>query len=81
MKDAAPSLQQLESRLRAQALAIASLHSALDVQFSRISLRQAELDVFATWPADGGTHFGGLLAGPKTHSGRRRGRDWRPSLR
>jgi len=50
MKDAAPSLQQLVSRLRAQALEIATLRSALDVQFSRITLRQAELDVLATWP-------------------------------
>lgn len=81
MKDAAPSLQQLMSRLRAQALEIATLRSALDVQFSRITVRQAELDVLTTWPADGGTRFGAPLAGPKAHSGRRRGRDWRPSLR
>lgn len=50
MKDEAPSLQQLVSRLHAQALEIATLRSALDVQFSRITLRQAELDVLTTWP-------------------------------
>jgi hypothetical protein len=50
MKDAAPSLRQLVSRLEAQALEIATLRSALDVQFTRIARRQAELDVFATWP-------------------------------
>ena len=47
MKVTAPSLQQLVSRLHAQALKIATLRSALDVQFSRITRRQAELDVFA----------------------------------
>jgi hypothetical protein len=50
MKNAAPSLRQLVSRLQAQALEIATLHSALDVQFTRIARRQADLDVFAMWP-------------------------------
>jgi hypothetical protein len=60
MKDAAPSLQQLVSRLHAQALEIATLRSALDVQFSRITLRQAELDVLTTWPG----RRGHTLRGP-----------------
>jgi hypothetical protein len=50
MKDAAPSLPQLVSRLQVQARQIATLRSALDVHFTRIAQRQAELDVFATWP-------------------------------
>jgi len=50
MKNAAPSLRQLVSRLQSQALEIATLRSALDVQFTRIARRQAELEVFAMWP-------------------------------
>ena len=49
-KNAAPSLRHLVSRLQAQALEIATLRSALDVQFARIARRQAELDVFTMWP-------------------------------
>ena len=72
MKDAVPSLRQLVSRLDAQALEIATLRSALEVQFSRIARRQKELDVFATWPTDGGRRFGARLAGPPPQSARRR---------
>jgi hypothetical protein len=37
--------QQLEARLQEQALEMANLRTALDVQFKRIAQLQAELDV------------------------------------
>ena len=52
MKDEASgpmtTLKQLDAQLQAQALEIADLRVALDVQFKRIAQMQAELDVLPT---------------------------------
>ena len=42
------TLKQLEAQFQAQALEVAALRSALDVQFKRIAQMQAELDVLPT---------------------------------
>ncbi len=39
------TLKQLDAKLQAQALEVANLRAALDVQFQRIVQMQAELDV------------------------------------
>jgi hypothetical protein len=75
MKVAAPPLRNLVPRLHAQALKMATLRSALDVQFTRIAHRQAELDRFATWPADGGRQFRCTVGRAPVAYGRRRKQD------
>ena len=42
------TLKQLDAKLQAQALEVANLRAALDVQFKRIAAMQAELDVLPT---------------------------------
>jgi hypothetical protein len=42
------TLKQLDAKLQAQALEVANLRAALDVQFKRIAQMQAELDVLPT---------------------------------
>ena len=42
------TLKQLDAKLQAQALEVANLRAALDVQFKRIAEMQAELDVLPT---------------------------------
>jgi hypothetical protein len=42
------TLKQLDAKLQAQALEVANLRAALDVQFQRIAQMQAELDVMPT---------------------------------
>jgi hypothetical protein len=42
------TLKQLDAKLQAQALEVANLRSALDVQFKRIAQMQAELDILPT---------------------------------
>ena len=42
------TLKQLDAKLQAQALEVANLRAALDVQFKRIAQMQAELDVMPT---------------------------------
>ena len=41
------TLKKLDAQLQEQALEVASLRSALDVQFKRIAQMQAELDILA----------------------------------
>jgi hypothetical protein len=41
------TLKKLDARLQEQALEVATLRSALDVQFKRIAQMQAELDMLA----------------------------------
>jgi len=72
MKVPAPSLRQLVSRLHAQALDMATLRSALNLQFTRIAHRQAELDRFATWPVDGGRQLRRTVGPTPVAYGRRR---------
>jgi hypothetical protein len=45
MTKSAATLEQLASRLRDQAVEMATLRAAIDVQFKRIAAMQAELDV------------------------------------
>ena len=75
MKVAAPPLRHLVSRLHAQALKMATLRSALDVQFTRVAHRQADLDRFATWPADGGRQIRRTVGRTPVTHGRRRKHD------
>jgi hypothetical protein len=42
------TLKKLDIKLQAQAVEVANLRSALDVQFKRIAQMQAELDILAT---------------------------------
>ena len=42
------TLKKLDAQLQEQALEVANLRSALDVQFKRIAQMQAELDILAT---------------------------------
>ena len=42
------TLKQIDAKLQAQALEVADLRAALDVQFKRIAQMQAELDVLPT---------------------------------
>jgi len=42
------TLKKLDAQLQEQALEVANLRSALDVQFKRIAQMQAELDILGT---------------------------------
>jgi uncharacterized coiled-coil protein SlyX len=48
MTKSAVTLEELASRLREQALEMATLRAAVDVQFKRIADMQTELDLFAS---------------------------------
>jgi hypothetical protein len=61
-------LEELVSRLREQALEMASLRAALDIQFRRIADMQAELDLLPHARRRRQT-LRALLAQPPSHNG------------
>ena len=71
MTKSAATLEQLASRLRDQAVEMATLRAAIDVQFKRIAAMQAELDVL---PYVRGRRqpLRGLLPKPASHNGNHR---------
>ena len=62
------TLKQLDERLREQALEVANLRSALDVQFRRIAQLQAELDMLPTARARRKTFRALLQQLPASHN-------------
>jgi hypothetical protein len=67
------TLKQLDAKLQAQALEVANLRAALDVQFKRIAQMQAELDVLPMARARRKTISGLLKPLPTNHNGNGQG--------
>jgi len=74
MTKSAATLEQLASRLRDQAVEMATLRAAIDVQFKRIAAMQAELDVLPHVRSRRQTLLG-LLPKPASHNGNHRGHE------
>jgi hypothetical protein len=70
MTKSAAMLEQIVSRLHEQALEMASLRAALDIQFKRIAEMQAELDRLPSARRRRQT-LNALLAQPPSHNGDR----------
>jgi hypothetical protein len=74
MTTSAETLEQLASRLRQQAVEMAALRAAVDLQFKRIAAMQAELDVLPRANRPRQT-LRGLLSKPASHNGNHRSCD------
>ena len=71
MTKSAVTLEELASRFREQALEMATLRAALDIQFKRIADMQAELDVLPQ-ARKRRELLRGLLSKPASHNGNHR---------